>query len=185
LEDAFGVDNASGENFITTALRGSMDNITNAIQSGVENGSFNIESLQSEVTDAKIFVKGIFGKGANDLQIDTGGQTFVSGPAGTFTLNDKDSYYGKDGKFTAGTNLGMDKNISNVTTNNNQSVVENKLSGNAEVTIRVVSDNPNIKLDKDYISGVVGKILNSGLAARDGARLPQAGGSNVNQDMSI
>ena len=180
MEDAFGAGGADGENFITTGLRVAMDNITNAIQGQVKDGEFSVDSMSSKVDNAKIFLGGVFG--VDDVQMDTGGKTFVSGPAGTFTLNDKDSYYGKDGMFTAGTNLGMDEKIKNVSTSKSSSKMEvvNKHEGNVTATIVIKSDNPNQQVDKDYISKVVTKMFNNG-GQPDGARLPQEGGPNVLQ----
>lgn len=181
MKDAFGVDDASGENLISEGVRTIFDKITNAITEGGASGDgFSVDSLSSKVTDAKIYVKGLFG--AEDVSMDVGGKTLVTGPAGTFTLDDKDSYYGKDGQFTAGTNLGIDENIKNGSTAKSSSKVEvvNKHEGNVTATIVIKSDNPNQLVDKDYISKVVTKMFNNG-GQPDGARLPQEGGTNVLQ----
>jgi hypothetical protein len=179
LKDAFV--GPGSEALIEEGFRKMFSNMTTAIHNSMTkaDGTLDIADLRSN--SVNVLTDGI--PEVHDVKLDSNNDTYIFGPKGTFKLNKDDEYHGKDGKFTAGTNLGMDKNIS--TTNNNKSVVENKLSGNAEVTIRVISDNKNIKIDKDYISGVVGKILNSGLAARDGARLPAPGGANINQDMLV
>lgn len=105
MRDAFGVDDASGENVITESLRNIFPTISNAISDAAKDGKFNINTLSSKINDAKLFVKGAFGSETEDLSIDTGGKTFVTGPAGSFTLDKRDEYYGKDGSFVAGTNL--------------------------------------------------------------------------------
>jgi hypothetical protein len=181
MKDAFGVDKASGENMISEGVRTIFDTITNSItEAGASGTGFSVDSMSSKVTDAKIYVKGLFG--AEDVSMDVGGKTIVTGPAGTFTLDDKDEYYGKDGKFTAGTNLGMDEKIKNVSTSKSSSKMEvvNKHEGNVTATIVIKSDNPNQQVDKDYISKVVTKMFNNG-GQPDGSRLPQEGGPNVLQ----
>ena len=182
MEDAFGAGGADGENFITTGLRVAMDNITNAIQGQVKDGEFSVDSMSSKVDNAKIFLGGVFG--VDDVQMDTGGKTFVSGPAGTFTLNDKDSYHGKDGMFTAGTNLGVDEKIKNVSTSKSSAKTssEMKIGGTATVNVNIKTDNPSLDLSQhtDVIARTVTKILSNG-SQPDGARLPQEGGPNVLQ----
>lgn len=105
MEDAFGVGTGTGENVITEGLRTTFSKMTNAIVEGASGGEFKINSLSSKVNDAKLFIGGVFGGSAEDLSIDTGGNTIVTGPAGTFTIDQRDEYYGKDGAFVAGTNL--------------------------------------------------------------------------------
>ena len=118
MRDAFGVNEASGENTITESLRSTFPKITNAISDAAKNGKFNINTLSSKINDAKLFVEGAFGTNTEDLSIDTGGNTFVTGPAGTFTLDKRDEYYGKDGSFVAGTNLNKGNSTGNMGTGN-------------------------------------------------------------------
>ena len=77
--------------------------------------------------------------------------TVVAGPKGTFTLDKQDEYYGKDGGFVAGTNLGMDKTL-NKTVNNNTSS-EMKVSGTATINV-------NINSNTDISSNMEGQITN-------------------------
>ena len=162
MRESFGVDE-SGENFLVSGMRVAYGKMIGTMQKSIDEGGFNVDSMTSNVTDADIFLGGVFG-GKDDVRFDTGGKTIVSGPAGTFSLNDKDSYYGKDGMFTAGTNLGVDENIKSVKTNQGSSKTEivNKHEGNVTATINIKSDNPNQVVDKDYISKVVSKMFSNG-----------------------
>ena len=180
MRKAFGVDDASGENALTESFRSVFDNINNAMKESVTSDGFNVETMSSKVTDAKIFVKGLFG--VDDVKMDVGGKTFVAGPAGSFVLNDKDEYYGKDGMFTAGTNLGVEKSIQNMDTKkiSTKSTIVNEHKGNVTATIVIKSDNSNQQVDKDHISRVITKMFNNG-GQPDGANIPQEGGSNVLQ----
>jgi hypothetical protein len=183
MKDAFAVDDVSGENLISEGVRTIFGTITNEITAAGASGTgFSVDTLSSKVTDAKIYVKGLFG--VDDVKMDVDGKTFVAGPAGSFVLNDEDEYYGKDGMFTAGTNLGMDEKIKTISTSKSSSkmVVVNKHEGNVTATINIKSDNPSLDLSqhKDAIAATFIKMLSNG-AQPDGNRLPQEGGSNVLQ----
>jgi len=153
MKDAFAVDAASGENVISSGIRTIFDKITNTItEAGASGDGFSIDTMSSKVTDAKIFVKGLFG--VDDVSMDVGGKTLVTGPAGSFTLNDKDEYYGKDGEFTAGTNLGMGKTL-NKTVNNNTSS-EMKVSGTATINVNI---NSNTDISSNMEAQITNKII--------------------------
>ena len=165
MKDAFAVDAASGENVISSGIRTIFDQITNTItEAGASGDGFSVDSMSSKVTDAKIYVKGVFG--AEDVSMDVGGKTLVTGPAGTFTLDDKDEYYGKDGKFTAGTNLGLDEKIKNVSTSKSSAKTssELKVSGAATINVNITSNTPiSSNMEPALITAIsnrVGQIAN-------------------------
>jgi hypothetical protein len=125
--------------------------------------------MTSKVTDADIFLGGVFG-GKDDVRFDTGGKTMVSGPAGTFTINDLDEYYGKDGAFIAGTNLGVDKKVNSVNTSAvaGNSTVTHK--GRVRINVDVKSDNKSLDISnmEDTITKTVSNMFLNGRGSIDG-----------------
>jgi hypothetical protein len=138
------------EPFIEEEFRTIFANMTTAIIESTVGGKLDVATLNSTATDVNIFTDGILD--VNDVKFHTGGKTIVSGPAGTFSLNDLDEYYGKDGAFVAGTNLGMDKNITKVTTSNANSNVT--VGGSANINLNINSNNPNISYSPEEIAKV-------------------------------
>jgi hypothetical protein len=169
LRESFGV-KTGGESIIEQEFRLIFANMTNAINKSSEMGKLDITKLNANATDVEIFTDGF--KSANDIKINSGDGTYVMGPKGSFKLNKQDEYYGKDGTFTAGTNLGADKPIK--TMDNNISNGSISVGGTANININIKSDNPSLDISslKSEISSVVTKMFNNG-GMPDGANLPQ------------
>ena len=156
-KDGEGLSSVLRDAFVGTGKEGILEeqfrvifgNMTNAIGKSMEGGVLDITKLNAEAADINIFTDGM--PGFDDVKINSKSGTFVSGPKGTFSLNEEDSYYGKDGEFTAGTNLGMDKTL-NKTVNNNTSS-EMKVSGTATINV-------NINSNTDISSNMEGQITN-------------------------
>jgi len=162
LRDAFVGD--GGEAFIEEEFRVIFSNMTNKIIENVRDsttGKLDITSLQASANDVNIFTGGLLDK-YKDISINNKTGTYVFGPKGSFQIDDEDEYYGKDGTFTAGTNLGMDKNITNVSTMTSTNT--STIGGTATVNVNITSDNPTLDLSsqKEQIVKVVNMILSNG-----------------------
>ena len=158
------------EGFLEEEFRTIFSNMTTAINKSMVNGKLDISKLNAEATDVNIFTDGI--GGADDVKINSKDGTYVMGPKGTFKLNDQDEYYGKDGTFTAGTNLGMDKTIKKIETNSN--TISNTIGGTATINVNIKSDNSSLDISsmKDEITKTITRIFNNG-GSPDGANIPQ------------
>lgn len=93
----------TGEGFMEEEFRTVFSNMTNAINKSAESGNMDIAKLNASAKDIDIFT-GAFGA-VDDVRINGGDGTYVTGPKGSFKLNGQDEYYGKDGGFVAGTDL--------------------------------------------------------------------------------
>jgi hypothetical protein len=168
MRKAFGVDEG-GENALVEGMRVAYGNMIGSMNESIDSGEFNVDSMTSKVTDADIFLGGVFG-GKDDVRFDTGGKTMVSGPAGTFTINDLDEYYGKDGAFIAGTNLGVDKKVNSVNTSAvaGNSTVTHK--GRVRINVDVKSDNKSLDISnmEDTITKTVSNMFLNGRGSIDG-----------------
>jgi hypothetical protein len=161
------------EPFIEEEFRSIFANMTNAINKSLSaDGILDIASLNASAADANIFLDGV--KQVKDVKINTNDGTYVMGPKGTFQLDSQDEYYGKDGGFVAGTNLGMGKNISKVETSNKNSNVS--VGGTATINVNIKSDNPSLDISglEATISSTVSKMFSTGGGSRDGAATPQS-----------
>jgi predicted TIM-barrel fold metal-dependent hydrolase len=161
---------AGTESMLEEEFRTIFSNITNSINKSMEGGKLDISKLNANATDVNIFTDGI--GGFDDVKINSNNGTYVMGPKGTFKLNEQDEYYGKDGTFTAGTNLGIDKPIKTIDTNISNTNMN--IGGTANININIKSDNPSLDISslKSEISSVVTKMFNNG-GMPDGANLPQ------------
>lgn len=158
------------EGLLEEEFRTVFSNMTTAINKSIEGGKLDITKLNAEASDVNIFTDGI--GGVDDVKINSKDGTYVMGPKGTFKLNEKDEYYGKDGTFTAGTNLGMDKTITKVESNSNNTTMS--VGGTATINVNIKSDNPSLDISsmKNEITKVVTKMFNNG-GSPDGSNIPQ------------
>tara|TARA_Y100000385_G_scaffold148112_1_gene153678 strand:- start:400 stop:2502 length:2103 start_codon:yes stop_codon:yes gene_type:complete len=148
LIDTFVGDESEG--LLEAGFRTTFSNMQTAIMESIKDGKLDIKTLTTSATDVKIFTDKLPNVG--DVKFNTkDNSTVVAGPKGTFTLDKQDEYYGKDGGFVAGTNLGMDKTL-NKTVNNNTSS-EMKVSGTATINV-------NINSNTDISSNMEGQITN-------------------------
>lgn len=171
LRDAFV--GPGSEPFIEEEFRLIFANMTNAINKSLStDGKLDIASLNASASDVNIFTDGVVP--SDDIKINSNDGTYVMGPKGTFQLNSQDEYYGKDGEFVAGTNLGMGKNISKVETSNKNSNVS--VGGTATINVNIKSDNPSLDISglESTISSTVSKMFSTGGGSRDGAATPQS-----------
>ena len=148
LIDTFVGDESEG--LLEAGFRTTFSNMQTAIAKSIKDGKLDIKTLNTSATDVEIFTDKLPNVG--DVKFNTkDNSTVVAGPKGTFTLDKQDEYYGKDGGFVAGTNLGMDKTL-NKTVNNNTSS-EMKVSGTATINV-------NINSNTDISSNMEGQITN-------------------------
>ena len=148
LIDTFVGDESEG--LLEAGFRTTFSNMQTAIAKSIKDGKLDIKTLNTSATDVEIFTDKLPNVG--DVKFNTkDNSTVVAGPKGTFTLDKQDEYYGKDGGFVAGTNLGMDKTF-NKTVNNNTSS-EMKVSGTATINV-------NINSNTDISSNMEGQITN-------------------------
>lgn len=148
LIDTFVGDESEG--LLEAGFRTTFSNMQTAIAKSIKDGKLDIKTLNTSATDVEIFTDKL--TKMNDVKFNTkDNSTVVAGPKGTFTLDKQDEYYGKDGGFVAGTNLGMGKTL-NKTVNNNTSS-EMKVSGTATINV-------NINSNTDISSNMEGQITN-------------------------
>lgn len=159
------------EGLLEEEFRVIFSNMSSSILKSMEGGKLDVNKLDINSQDINIFTDGI--KTVGDLKINSGDGTYVMGPKGSFKLDSQDEYYGKDGTFTAGTNLGMDKTITKVESNSNNTTMS--VGGTATINVNIKSDNSSLDISsmKNEITKVVTKMFNNG-GSPDGANIPQS-----------
>lgn len=120
----------SGDNVITKAVDKTFGTFNKAIEEQLMKGGINPETMLVNATGS-IIINGTIAE-KEDVFLNSGNSTIVSGPAGTFKLHDEDKYaVGAGGSLVAGTDL-FGNGLNNV---GNQGGGNSNITLNGEVKI--------------------------------------------------
>ena len=147
----------SGDNVITKAVDKTFGTFNKAIEEQLMEGGINPETMLVNAS-GKIIINGTLDE-KEDVYLNSGNSTIVSGPAGTFKLHDQDQYaVGAGGSLLAGTEL-LGNGLNNV---GNKGGGSSTVNVNGEITVKSTDGQPIGSVTAQQLMPMIMQQLNGG-----------------------